>query len=57
MDTFWRTINRSAPASSTPPTSACWMAERNPNRTNATTMDSSVSDVRSFFRFRLHQMR
>src|ERR1039458_5871515 len=41
----------------TPPTSACWMDERKPNKTNATTMDSSVSDVRSFFRFKLLQMR
>src|ERR1035438_1020280 len=41
----------------TPPTSACWMDERKPNKTNATTIDSSVSDVRSFFRFKLLQMR
>ena len=57
METFSRTINRSAPASATPPTSACWMADRKPNRMNATTIESSVSDVRSFFRCRLHQMR
>src|ERR1039458_6612382 len=57
MDTLCRTISRSAPAMATPPTSACLMADKNPNRMNATRMDSSVSDVRSFFRFRLHQMR
>jgi hypothetical protein len=33
------------------------MAIKNPNRMNATRIESSVSDVRSFFRFRLHQMR
>src|ERR1039458_7221431 len=33
------------------------MVARNPNKTNATTIESSVSDVRSFFRFKLHQIR
>ena len=28
METFSRTISRSAPASATPPTSACWMADK-----------------------------
>ena len=41
----------------TPPASACLIAIKKPNRMNATRIESSVSDVRSFFRFRLHQMR
>src|SRR5581483_1406735 len=40
-----------------PPVSACLMAERKPKRMKATTMESRVRIVRSFFRFRLLQMR
>ena len=57
METFSRTVSRSAPANATPPTIACWMADKRPNRMNATTIESSVSDVRSFFRRKLLQMR
>ena len=57
IDTLSRTINRSAPAMSIPPVSACLMAERYPKRTKATTMDRSVSSERSFLRFRLLQTR
>src|SRR3954462_8821270 len=57
IDTLCRTISRSAPASATPPTSACLIAHNRPNSTNATITDSSVSEVRSFFRFRLTQTR
>jgi hypothetical protein len=32
------------------------MAESNPNKTNATTMDKIVNEVRSFRRFKLLQM-
>src|SRR5438874_12469767 len=56
-DTLCRTIRRLAPASSIPPTNACLMADRNPKRINATRIESSVSAVRTFFRFRLLQMR
>src|SRR5512143_3431647 len=57
METFWRTISRLAPSIVTPPVSACLIAESTPKRTNATRIDSNVSPVRSFFRFRLLQMR
>ena len=41
----------------TPPLKASLMAQRKANSMNATKMDSNVSVVRSFLRFRLPQTR
>src|SRR2546430_501893 len=56
-DTLWRTISRSAPAIVTPEVNASLIVQSRPYRTKATKMESSVSIVRDFFRFRLLQTK
>ena len=56
-ETLFRTTSRFCPSMVIPPASACLRAARKPNRINATAIESSVSPVRSFLRFRLLQMR
>src|SRR6266571_2329709 len=56
-ETLCRTTRRLAPSRLTPPTSACLMADKNPNSRKATETESSVKPVRSLRRFRLVQMR
>ncbi len=57
MDTLCCTIRRVEPVRLTPPVKACLMEDITAKRIKATTMESSVSAVRSFFRFMLLQMR
>src|SRR3954466_14344957 len=54
-ETRCRVMRRFASAMFTPAVSATLSALSKANRTNATSTDKSVSDVRSFFRFRLLQ--
>src|SRR5439155_18257745 len=56
-DTLCRTMSRSAPAMVTPPVNDSLIVQRSPKSRKATKIDSSVSAVRSFFRFRLPQTR
>src|SRR3954469_21455009 len=54
-DTRWRVMSRFASAMLTPAVNATLSALSSANNTNATSIDISVSDVRSFFRLRLLQ--
>src|SRR6266487_5029534 len=56
-DTLWRTMSRSAPAMLTPAVKASLIVHNSPYRIKATKIERSVSNVRSFLRFKLLQMR